>query len=142
MPGLQIPQDFAFAFSLQQFFAEHLRKGTLFEDRFLVYRSPKHQTPVASDLVEHISNKKNRYTIKYFVSTKNHSLDVMTESPETIFGDVAIAIHPQHKKAKQLKGQEAIIPIINKTIPIIIDERADFTRYGGVYRVTPGHDKL
>ncbi|AHB40961.1 hypothetical protein P148_SR1C00001G0151 [candidate division SR1 bacterium RAAC1_SR1_1] len=142
IPGLQIPQDFAFAFSLQQFFAEHLRKGTLFEDRFLVYRSPKHQTPVASDLVEHISNKKNRYTIKYFVSTKNHSLDVMTESPETIFGDVAIAIHPQHKKAKQLKGQEAIIPIINKTIPIIIDERADFTRYGGVYRVTPGHDKL
>lgn len=142
LSGLQTPQDLAFTFSLQQFFAKHLRKWTFFEDRFLVYRSPKHQTPIASDLVDHIPSKKHRYTIKYFVSTKNHSLDVMTESPETIFGDVAIAIHPQHKKAKQLKWQEAIIPIINKTIPIIIDERADFTRYWGVYRVTPGHDKL
>lgn len=140
--GINTLQDSSFQFLLQQFFAEHLRKGTFFEDRFLVYRSPKHQTPLPADLVHHIPAKKSRYTIKYFVSTKNHSLDVMTESPETIFGDVAIALHPQHKKAKQLKGQEAIIPIINKTIPIIIDERADFTRYGGVYRVTPGHDKL
>ncbi|MDD3262427.1 MAG: class I tRNA ligase family protein [Candidatus Absconditabacteria bacterium] len=140
--GLQTHKDLAFTFSLQNFFAEQFRKGIFFEDRFLVFRSPKYQTPVSSDLVEHIPSEKNRYTIKYFISTKNHSLDVMTESPETIFGDVAIAIHPQHKKAKQLKGQEAIIPIINKTIPIVIDERADFTRYGGVYRVTPGHDKL
>lgn len=142
LSGLQTPQDLAFAHTLQQFFAKHFREEHIFEDRFLVYRSPKHQTPISSDLVEHIPSKKNRYTIKYFVSTKNHSLDVMTEDPETIFGDVAIALHPQHKKAKQLKGQEAIIPIINKTIPIIIDERADFTRYWGVYRVTPGHDKL
>ncbi len=135
-------QDMSFQFLLQQFFAEHIRKWTFFEDRFLVYRSPKYQTPISSDLVHHIPTKKSRYTIKYFVSTKNHSLDIITDTPETIFGDVAIAIHPQHKKAKALKGQEAIIPIINKTIPIIIDERADFTRYWWVYRVTPGHDKV
>jgi len=140
--GLQTYQDLAFVFSLQSFFADYFRKWNFYEDRFLVYRSPKHQTPVSSDLVNHITTKKNRYTIKYFVSTKNHSLDVITDSPETIFGDVAIAIHPQYKKAKQLKWQEAIIPIINKTIPIIIDERADFTRFGGIYRVTPWHDKL
>ncbi len=140
--GLKTHKDLSFSFLLQEFFAEQFRKGVIYEDRFLVYRSPKHQTPVPSDLVEHISCNKKHYTIKYFISTKNHSLDVMTESPETIFWDVAIAIHPQHKKAKQLKWQEAIIPIINKTIPIIIDERADFTRYWWVYRVTPGHDKL
>ncbi len=135
-------KDISFSFFLQDFFAENYRKWIFFEDRFLVYRSPKNQTPIDFDLVEQIPSKKNRYTIKYFVSTKNHSLDVITENPETIFWDVAIAIHPQHKKAKQLKWQEAIIPIINKTIPIIIDERADFTRYWWVYRVTPGHDKL
>lgn len=64
------------------------------------------------------------------MSTKNHSLDIYVQDPGTIFGDVAIAINPLHKKAKILKGQMVIIPIINKTIPVIIDERADFATHG------------
>lgn len=134
--------DPEFIFNAQEFFTQQLRDGIIFEDRFLVYWSPSQQTPISFDNISYEETTKKRYILKYFVSTKNHSLDIQTNSPETIFWDVAIALHPQHKKAKQLKWQEAIIPIINKTIPIIIDERADFTRYWWVYRVTPGHDKL
>ncbi len=137
-----IEKDLALTFATQELFSHYIRSWIIYQDTRVVYRSSKKESPVTTDIVKKIPWKKNRYTLKYFVSTKNHSLDVLTTTPETIFWDVAIAIHPQHKKAKQLKNQEAIIPIINKTIPIIIDERADFTRYGGIYRVTPWHDKI
>jgi valyl-tRNA synthetase len=142
MDNVHTPLDFTFRYDLQDFFVHYFSQGIFFEDRFIVYWSNLLKSPVSWDFLEFIEGKKNRYTLKYFVSTKNNSLNVITDSPETIFWDVALAIHPQHKKAKVLKWQAAIIPIINKTIPIIIDERADFTRYGGVYRVSPGHDKI
>ncbi len=135
-------KNLAFSFYVQDFFAEIYNKWVISEENSLVYWSNKKQWPVDIDSIIYKSKKKKRYTLKYFVSAKNHVLDTFTEQPETIFGDVAIAVHPQHKRAKQLKWQEAIIPITNVKIPIIIDERADFTRYWGVYRVTPGHDEI
>ncbi|MBU0627273.1 class I tRNA ligase family protein [Patescibacteria group bacterium] len=64
----------------------------------------------------------------------------MTNTPETLFGDVALAVHPQNKRYHTLVGQKAIIPIINKTIPIIADERVDMFANNGIMRITPAHD--
>ena len=107
-----------------------------------VYRNTRYQTIAPPENVKFEIQDMTAYTVKYFVSTKNHSLDVYIEDASTMFWDVAIAFNPLHKKAKLLKGQMAIIPIINKTIPIILDDRVDFASHGGIMRITPAHDDL
>lgn len=82
-----------------------------------------------------------QYNFRYFVDTKNISLIVPTIWPETIFADVALAVHPDDKRYKKLLKNKVIIPIINKTIPIIADEAVDPTKGTGIMRITPTHDK-
>jgi len=82
-----------------------------------------------------------QYNLRYFVDTKNISLIVPTLWPETIFADVALAVHPDDKRYKKLIKNKVIIPIINKTIPIIADESVDPTKGTGIIRITPAHDK-
>lgn len=67
-------------------------------------------------------------------------MNVVTTAPETIFGDVALAVHPDNKRYHNLVGQKAIIPIVNRTIPIIADERVDLFANNGIIRITPAHD--
>ena len=107
-----------------------------------VYWNTRYQTIAPFENIRFETKDSTSYVVKYFVSTKNHSLDIYVEDPSTIFGDVAIAINPLHKKAKLLKGQMVIIPIINRTIPIIIDERVNFADHGALMRITPWHDTL
>lgn len=85
--------------------------------------------------------KIKQYNVRYFVDTKNISLIVPTLRPETIFADVALAVHPDDKRYKKLIRTKVIIPIINKAIPIIADESVDPTKGTGIIRITPAHDK-
>lgn len=87
-----------------------------------------------------IENIKN-YEIKYFIDKKWISLPLYTTDPELIFSDVAIAISPKDRRYKKYHGKDVIIPIINKVIPIILDESIDSTMGTGVFRVNPGHCK-
>lgn len=75
------------------------------------------------------------------MDTKNISLIVPTLRPETIFADVALAVHPDDKRYKKLIHSKVIIPIINKAIPIIADESVDVTKGTGIIRITPAHDQ-
>ena len=68
-----------------------------------VFWNTRYQTIAPSENVRFEIQDSTAYTVKYFVSTKNHSLDIYVQDPATIFGDVAIAINPLHKKAKILK---------------------------------------
>ena len=123
-------------------FAKLFAKGCIKNTYQSVFRNTRYQTIAPPENVKFGIEDMTAYTVKYFVSTKNHSLDVYIEDASTMFGDVAIAFNPLHKKAKLLRGQMAIIPIINKTIPIIVDERVDFASHGWIMRITPAHDDL
>lgn len=70
------------------------------------------------------------------------SLQIATTRPETIFADVAVAVHPQDKRYQKLIGKKATIPLINKKIPIITDEAIDIKFGTGALKVTPGHDPV
>lgn len=69
-------------------------------------------------------------------------LQIATTRPETIFADVAVAVHPKDKRYKKLIGKKATIPLINKEIPIIADEAIDIKLGTGALKVTPGHDQV
>ncbi len=69
-------------------------------------------------------------------------LQIATTRPETIFADVAVAVHPSDKRYKSLVGKKAIIPLVNKRIPIIADNAIDVDFGTGALKVTPGHDQV
>lgn len=104
------------------------------------YRSNKRQTHVSPEDILRKKTKWTIYNIRYFVDTKNITLIVSTASPENIFWDVALAVHPDDRRYKKLIGHKVIIPIVNKTIPIIWEETVDTTKNNGVMRVCPCHD--
>lgn len=122
---------------LRTLFSDLVQNDTIYESEDIVYWNTAFQTSLSKDEVEFKKQEGKKYTIKYFISTKNNSVNVCTIAPETLFGDVALAVHPDNKKYHALVGQKAIIPIINKTIPIIADERVPLF---DIIRITPAHD--
>lgn len=111
------------------------------KDYAINYRSNRLQTNIAADDIVWKKKKDKVYHIRYFVDTKNITLVIATTTPETIFGDVALAVHPEDKRYKKLIGSKVLIPIVNKSIPIIGDETVDAAKDNGIIRVTPCHDR-
>jgi valyl-tRNA synthetase len=114
-------------------------KQKIYQDYYVVNWSPGAQSVVSDIEVEHKEETLKLYYIRYFVDTKKHVLTVATTRPETMFADVAVAVHPDDRRYKKFIGKKVIIPVINKTIPIIGDESVDMTFGTGVLKITPGH---
>jgi valyl-tRNA synthetase len=107
---------------VRNLFVELVQEGHIYEDCSINYRSIKEQKTLGNDEIQNKNMQVKQYNLRYFVDTKNISIIVPTIRPETIFADVAIAVHPDDKRYKKLLKNKVIIPIINKTIPIIADE--------------------
>ncbi|MBS1977431.1 MAG: valine--tRNA ligase [Bacteroidetes bacterium] len=81
------------------------------------------------------------YTIRYQLKDKpNEFITIATQRPETIMGDVAIAVHPDDERYKHLLGRKALVPFINREIPIIGDTYVDKAFGTGCLKITPAHD--
>lgn len=80
------------------------------------------------------------YHMNYMLEDGSRALQVATTRPETMFGDVAVAVNPQDPRYKDLIGKNVVLPIVNKLIPIVADEHADPEFGTGVVKITPAHD--
>lgn len=118
------------------------KKDLIFRDDYIVHWCSRCAT-VLSDLeaIPHQEESK-LYNIRYFVKAADKSLIVATTRPETLLGDVAVAVHPEDKRYKEYIGKTLILPILNKEIPIIADERVEQGFGTGCVKITPGHDHL
>lgn len=126
---------------VRNLFVQLVQEGHIYEDCSINYWSLEQQKTLGADELYHKKMQTKQYNLRYFVDTKNISLIVPTLWPETIFADVALAVHPDDKRYKKLLKNKVIIPIINKTIPIIADESVDPMKGTGIMRITPAHDK-
>ena len=117
--------------------------GMIYRGEKLVNFCPKHQTAFADIEVEHKDEKGTLWDIEYKLVEKNRDIDsliVSTTRPETLFGDVAVAVNPEDQRYKDLIGKHVKLPLTDRTIPIIADEHAD-PEYGtGAVKITPAHD--
>lgn len=114
-------------------------KEKIFKSTYLVNWSPGAQT-VLSDLeVEFKEVDTKMYYIRYFVQGKGDSITVATIRPETIFADVAIAVHPKDRRYKKRIGRNVLIPIVNRPIPVIADENVQIDFGTGALKITPAH---
>ena len=115
-------------------------EGLIYKDKRLVNWDPKLQTAISDLEVNQKEVDGEMWFIKYSINNSSEFITVGTTRPETIFGDVAIAIHPDNKKLKKFIGKFAEIPIIKKKIKIISDEYADPKKGSGAVKITPAHD--
>ena len=116
-------------------------------DDNLVYRGErivnyctKHQTSFADIEVEHKNEKGKLWKIAYPTLDKIGEIIIATTRPETMLGDVAVAVHPDDERYKKLIGTRILLPIVNKEIPIIADEYVDMSYGTGAVKITPAHD--
>jgi len=126
---------------VRNLFVQLVQEGHIYEDCSINHRSLQEQKTLGTDELQYKKMQVKQYNLRYFVDTKNISLIVPTLWPETIFADVALAVHPDDKRYRKLVKNKVIIPIINKTIPVIADESVDPMKGSGIMRVTPAHDK-
>ena len=118
----------------------------LWEDK-LIYRGErivnyctKHQTSFSDIEVSHKTEKGKLWKIAYPTLDHIGEIIVATTRPETMLGDVAIAVHPDDERYKHLIGTRALLPILDKEIPIIADDFVDSSYGTGAVKVTPAHD--
>jgi len=116
-------------------------------DDNLIYRGErivnyctKHQTSFADIEVEHKNEKGKLWKIAYPTLDKIGEIIIATTRPETMLGDIAVAVHPDDERYKKLIGTRILLPIVNKEIPIIADEYVDMSYGTGAVKITPAHD--
>ncbi|GGK64815.1 valine--tRNA ligase [Rufibacter glacialis] len=123
-----------------QVFVDLYRKGQIYRGVRMVNWDPQGMTALSDEEVNFKQVNGKLYYLRYAIEGSDEVLTVATKRPETIMGDVAICVHPEDPRYQHLAGQKAIIPLVNRAIPIIFDEYVDREFGTGVLKVTPAHD--
>ena len=116
------------------------REGLIYKDKRLVNWDPKLKTAISDLEVQQVESKGQLWYIKYPIEGSGEFIVVATTRPETMLGDVAVAVHPQNERLKHLIGKTAIVPLADRHIPIVADEYADPEKGTGAVKITPAHD--
>src|SRR5580704_129937 len=116
------------------------REGLIYKDKRLVNWDPKLKTAISDLEVVQVETKGHLWYIKYPIEGSDEYIVVATTRPETMLGDVAVAVHPENEKLKHLIGKKAILPLVGRRIPIVGDDYADPEKGSGAVKITPAHD--
>ena len=132
--------DQGLSHAVNEVFIRLYNKGLIYRGERIINWDPEQMTALSTEEVIYKEDKGAFYHIKYFIEGTEDYLDVATTRPETLFGDTAVAVNPKDKRYNRLIGKNAILPVVNKLIPIIGDEHADPEFGTGVVKITPAHD--
>ncbi|HEX3936040.1 MAG TPA: valine--tRNA ligase [Xanthobacteraceae bacterium] len=127
--------------AVMKVFVTLYREGLIYRDKRLVNWDPKLKTAISDLEVQQVETKGHLWYIKYPIEHHaNEFIVVATTRPETMLGDVAVAVHPDNERLKHLIGRHAILPLVGRRIPIIADDYADPEKGSGAVKITPAHD--
>jgi len=133
--------------AVRKVFVELYRAGLIYKDKRLVNWDPKLLT-ASSDLeVQQVEVRGHLWHIRYPLegaafdpNDPSTFITVATTRPETMLGDVAVAVHPEDERYRHLVGKHAVLPLVGRRIPIIADEYSDPEKGTGAVKITPAHD--
>jgi valyl-tRNA synthetase len=123
-----------------RFFVHLHREGRLYRDNRIVNWCPRCASAISDLEVDHVEVDDRLTTIRYPLADGSGHVAISTVRPPTMLADVAVAVHPQDERYGSLVGSEAIVPVANRRVPIIADERVDPAFGTGAVKITPGHD--
>ena len=127
--------------AVRKVFVDLYNKGLIYRGERIINWDPVQLTALSNEEVIYKDEEGAFYHLKYYIDGTDEYLDVATTRPETLFGDTAVAVNPNDKRYKHLVGQNVILPIVGKKIPIITDEHADMEKGTGCVKITPAHDQ-
>ena len=126
--------------AVKEVFVTLYNKGLIYKGAYIVNWCPRCQSAISDIETEYKTEQGHLWEISYPLKNEMGAIIVATTRPETIFGDVAIAVHPDDKKYSELIGKTVIIPLSGREIPIIADEYVDKSFGTGAVKITPAHD--
>jgi valyl-tRNA synthetase len=125
---------------VREVFVRLYEEGLIYRGHYMVNWCPSCLTTLSDLEVVHEERPGSLWHIRYPVVGSNESLVVATTRPETMLGDTAVAVHPEDERYKHLVGKKAVLPLMNREIPIIADEMVDREFGTGAVKITPAHD--
>ncbi len=121
-------------------FVDLYNKGLIYRGYRMVNWDPEAKTNISDEEVIFKEQNGKLYHLKYQIEGTQDFLTVATTRPETIFGDVAVCVNPNDERYQKLIGKTVIVPIVNRSVPIIADEYVDIEFGTGTLKITPAHD--
>ena len=118
----------------------YMRKGLIYRGKYIINWCPRCGTALSDEEAEHKETEGALYHIKYPIKGSDDFVIVATTRPETMLGDTAVAINPKDQRYRHLHNKTIILPLVNREIPIILDEMVDMEFGTGCVKVTPAHD--
>ena len=126
--------------AVKKVFVDLYNKGLIYKGKRMVNWCSECGTAISDAEVEFEEEDSNLWYINYYSLDKSYHVTVATTRPETMLGDVAIAVNPNDERYKDMIGKTVVLPIMNKEIPLIGDEFVE-TEFGtGAVKITPAHD--
>lgn len=116
------------------------KKGLIYRGIRMINWDPEAKTAVSDEEVIYTEEQSKLYYVKYnIVDSKDHIV-IATTRPETILGDTAVCVNPNDPRYKHLKGKKVIVPMVDRIVPVIMDDYVDMEFGTGCLKVTPAHD--
>ena len=126
--------------AVREVFVQLFEKGLIYRGEYMINWCPHCRTALSDLEVTHADTPGNLWHIRYPVNGTHESVVVATTRPETMLGDTAVAINAKDARYSGLHGKSVTLPLMNREIPIILDDLADPEFGTGVVKVTPAHD--
>ncbi|MFP4557199.1 MAG: valine--tRNA ligase [Bacteroidales bacterium] len=126
--------------SVIKVFVDLFNKGNIYRGVRMVNWDPQAKTAVSDEEVIYREVNSKLYYLKYFVDGEDGHVTIATTRPETILGDTAVCVNPNDPRYTNLKGKRLLVPLINRSVPVIYDDYVDMEFGTGALKVTPAHD--
>ncbi len=126
--------------AVKEVFVRLYEKGLIYKGAYIVNWCPRCQSAISDVETEYETEQGHMWEISYPLKDEQGAIIVATTRPETMFGDVAIAVNPNDHRYSELVGKKVIIPLSGREIPIIADDYVDKSFGTGAVKITPAHD--
>jgi valyl-tRNA synthetase len=126
--------------AVREAFVRLFDEGLIYRGQRVIHWCPRCLTALSDEEAEHADETGALYQVRYPVAGDARTIVVATTRPETMLGDVAIAVHPDDSRYRDLIGQRAVLPVVGIEIPIIADSAVEPAFGTGAVKITPAHD--
>ncbi len=127
--------------AVKEAFVKLYEKGFIYKGKYITNWCPRCLTAISDDEVEHEDHEGHLWYIRYpFRDAPHLFVNIATTRPETMLGDVAVAVNPEDERYKDMIGEMLVLPVVGREIPIIADDAVDPKFGTGAVKVTPAHD--
>jgi valyl-tRNA synthetase len=138
----RMTMDEGYVRAVLKWFVHLHERGFLYRANRIVNWCPRCASAISDLEVDHVETDDTLYTIRYPLADGSRHIRIATVRPPTMLADVAVAVHPDDGRYRDLIGKEAVLPVVGRKLPIIADERVDPEFGTGAVKITPGHDPM